>query len=58
VRKRVAIILVAVLVAASFAVGMLTPAKAAPSQPVLQPQTAGAHSIVCLWIPLINKALC
>ena len=57
-RKRAAIILVAVLAAASFAVGMLTPAEAAPSQPVVQPQSASAHSLVCLWIPLVNKALC
>ena len=56
-RKRVAIILVAVLVAASFAIGMLTPAKAAPAQPVAQSQNASAHSLVCLWIPLVNTAL-
>lgn len=57
-RKRLAIILVAVLVAASFAVGLLTPAKAAPAQPTAPMKANASSALVCLWVPHINIGLC
>jgi len=58
VRKRMALLLVVVIVITGFGMGFLRPAKAATA-PVEQPKPVKVNTaLVCLWVPALKVGLC
>ena len=56
-RKRMAILLVAVVVIAGLAAGLMQPAKAATKPPNVTVARANT-SLVCMWFPILKIGLC
>jgi hypothetical protein len=56
VRRHLAVLLVAALVVAGFAIGLMRPARA--STPPAQVNTVQSRALVCMWVPVLNIGLC
>ena len=56
-RRHLAVLLVAILVVAGFAIGLMRPARA--DTPPVQVQPVKANSaLVCVWVPKLKVGLC
>jgi hypothetical protein len=56
VRRHLAVLLVAVLVVAGFAIGLMRPARA--TTPPAKVNTVQSRGLVCMWVPMLKIGLC
>lgn len=56
-RRRTAVVLVAVLLVAGFAAGFMRPARADTPPTTVKPVTMNS-ALVCTWVPLLKVGLC